>query len=107
MKVTWPSRKETIRYSVLVLSVSLSVAIFFAVLDFGLGKVVDSALELKRQSNVVQAPANIETEEIPKAPDGFNFSEVTPIMEPVSEVTVMPAEGEEAPTENGFELPAE
>ncbi len=33
-KVTWPSRKATVRYSVLVIGVSVFVAAFFAILDF-------------------------------------------------------------------------
>lgn len=48
-KVTWPSRQETIRYSALVMGVSIAIAIFFAGLDFGLGKVIDAAVT-SRQS---------------------------------------------------------
>lgn len=44
LKVSWPTRKDTIRYSTIVLTVSAVVAVFFAALDFGLGKVVSSAL---------------------------------------------------------------
>ena len=33
-KVTWPSQKTTVRYSILVVAVSLSVAVLFGVLDF-------------------------------------------------------------------------
>ncbi|MBI5022704.1 MAG: preprotein translocase subunit SecE [Candidatus Magasanikbacteria bacterium] len=33
-KVVWPSKKETTRYSLIVIGMSLSVAIFFGVLDF-------------------------------------------------------------------------
>lgn len=46
-KVSWPSRQVTLRYSGLVLSVSIIVAAFFATLDFGLGRVVDAALQAK------------------------------------------------------------
>lgn len=35
-KVTWPTREMTIRYSVLVIVISLALAAFFAALDFGL-----------------------------------------------------------------------
>ncbi|MBI2551180.1 preprotein translocase subunit SecE [Candidatus Uhrbacteria bacterium] len=35
-KVTWPSRKDTVRYSLVVVGVTLVLAIFFAALDFGL-----------------------------------------------------------------------
>lgn len=43
-KVTWPTRKETVRYSVLVIAVSIVVGAFFAGLDWalnlGLGKLI-------------------------------------------------------------------
>lgn len=35
-KVTWPSRKETLRYSVLVVVLSVVMAAFFAGLDWSL-----------------------------------------------------------------------
>lgn len=44
-KVTWPTRQDTIRYSLLVVGVSLAMAAFFAALDFGLGQGVDLALK--------------------------------------------------------------
>jgi preprotein translocase subunit SecE len=33
-KVTWPSRKETINYSILVIVISVVIALFFGLLDF-------------------------------------------------------------------------
>jgi len=33
-KVIWPNSKETTRYSLLVIGVSLAVAAFFGILDF-------------------------------------------------------------------------
>lgn len=38
-KVTWPSKKETYRYTLLVIAISLSVAVFLWILDqiFDLG----------------------------------------------------------------------
>jgi preprotein translocase subunit SecE len=44
MKVTWPSRRDTIRYSVLVIAVSILTAGFFAALDLGLSKGVEALL---------------------------------------------------------------
>ncbi|KAA0205966.1 preprotein translocase subunit SecE [Candidatus Uhrbacteria bacterium] len=44
-KVTWPTRQETLRYSLLVVGVSLVTAAFFAALDFGLGQGVDLVLK--------------------------------------------------------------
>lgn len=46
-KVSWPSKKDTIRYSSLVLGISLVVAVFFAALDYGLGAVVNQLLSLR------------------------------------------------------------
>lgn len=34
-KVSWPTRQQTIAYSLLVIGLSLGLAIFFAVLDYG------------------------------------------------------------------------
>lgn len=38
-KVVWPSRKETIQYSAIVIAMSIGMAIFFGILDyvFGIG----------------------------------------------------------------------
>ncbi|MFA5935893.1 MAG: preprotein translocase subunit SecE [Patescibacteria group bacterium] len=54
-KVTWPSRKDTIRYSSLVLGVSVLVAVFFAGLDFGLNRIVTLQLE-SRDGTTQQQP---------------------------------------------------
>ncbi len=40
-KVTWPSKQTTTRYSVLVITVSVVVAIFFGFLDYGLTEIVN------------------------------------------------------------------
>lgn len=37
-KVTWPSRKETFQYTLLVIGVSVATAVFLGALDFGLNK---------------------------------------------------------------------
>ena len=37
-KVTWPSRKETIMATLLVIGVSVGTAVFLGALDFGLSK---------------------------------------------------------------------
>jgi len=33
-KVVWPTRKQTINYSLIVIGMSVGIAVFFAVLDF-------------------------------------------------------------------------
>lgn len=35
-KVTWPSRKDTTRYSVFIIVISLAIAIFFGAFDWAL-----------------------------------------------------------------------
>ncbi len=34
-KVTWPTKQQTINYSLLVVALSIGLALFFAVLDYG------------------------------------------------------------------------
>lgn len=34
LKVVWPSQKDTVRYSLLIIGMSLAVAAFFGLLDF-------------------------------------------------------------------------
>jgi len=43
-KVTWPSKDETIRYSSLVIIISLGAIVFFGMLDYGLNKLVTATL---------------------------------------------------------------
>jgi len=43
-KVVWPTKKQTINYTIIVVLLSIGVAIFFAVLDnifnLGIGKII-------------------------------------------------------------------
>jgi preprotein translocase subunit SecE len=43
-KVTWPTKQQTINYSILVIIMSLGVAIFFAFLDYIFSKGITSIL---------------------------------------------------------------
>ena len=45
-KVSWPKRKELTRYTVIVLSTVLFMAVFFAIIDLGISNVVRWFLEL-------------------------------------------------------------
>ncbi len=45
-KVTWPSKKETIRYSLVVIIVSVLMAAFFAGLDWVLNLGLEKIIEL-------------------------------------------------------------
>lgn len=55
-KVNWPSRQETLRYTALVIGVSLVLAAFFATLDLGLNKVLDAALSARKAPIQQQVP---------------------------------------------------
>ncbi len=46
-KVVWPSRKETIGYTLIVIGVSVGLAAFLAAVDFGLSKVVEMLIASK------------------------------------------------------------
>ncbi|MDD4476659.1 MAG: preprotein translocase subunit SecE [Patescibacteria group bacterium] len=35
-KVTWPTKKQTINYSLMVIGLSVGMAAFFGILDYGL-----------------------------------------------------------------------
>ena len=45
-KVAWPTRNVVIRDTLVVVAVSLSMAIFFGVIDFGLSKGLERLLAL-------------------------------------------------------------
>lgn len=71
-KVTWPTKEMTIKYTGMVVVVSIAAATFFAVLDFGFSKVVTTALTQK-----TSAPAAEETPVVPDLePDSV---ETTPV----------------------------
>ncbi|MEY4744279.1 MAG: SecE/Sec61-gamma subunit of protein translocation complex [Candidatus Parcubacteria bacterium] len=46
-KVAWPSRKVVIQDTVIVVSVSLVMAAFFGVIDYGLSKGLEQLLTLQ------------------------------------------------------------
>lgn len=58
-KVSWPSRQETIRYSVLVCAVSIATALFFATVDLGLSTAVDRILQLRNSPQTTTEPNEI------------------------------------------------
>jgi preprotein translocase SecE subunit len=45
-KVTWPSQKDTIRYSILTILFSVSLGVYFGVLDYILNKGFTALLAL-------------------------------------------------------------
>lgn len=47
-KVTWPSRKDVVNHTILVVVISLAVAAFFGVLDYGLNIGLEGLLALRK-----------------------------------------------------------
>lgn len=90
-KVTWPSRKDTIRYSALVLSVSVLVAVFFAALDYGLGTLVTVAFS-GRQAAQTEQPA--------EAPITVPTPTPTPTFDITNENPVLPVDTNGSPSTN-------
>jgi len=45
-KVSWPTRKDTVMYSVLVFSLSVATAAFIGVLDLGLTKGLEQLISI-------------------------------------------------------------
>lgn len=88
-KVSWPTRQDTIRYSSLVLGVSLLVAAFFASLDFGLNRLVDAALQQRSAAS---------EQTIPTTPTPSNNTVPGLDVQPVSGVQVQGADGSIIPT---------
>ena len=44
-KVTWPSRKDTIRYSIITVVLTTLMALYFGALDFGLNEGFNALLQ--------------------------------------------------------------
>lgn len=65
-KVTWPTREETVRYSILVTAVCVATAVFFATLDFGFRTGLDAIVTAVRPDIAATAPA---TDDAPIIPD--------------------------------------
>ncbi|MBI5037887.1 MAG: preprotein translocase subunit SecE [Candidatus Kerfeldbacteria bacterium] len=43
-KVLWPSKAETVKYTLLVVGISLGVALFLGAVDFGLNLLVEKLI---------------------------------------------------------------
>ncbi|MDP3964061.1 MAG: preprotein translocase subunit SecE [bacterium] len=44
-KVNWPTRRETVRNTLLVIGISIAVAVFLGVIDFGLNQGLETLLQ--------------------------------------------------------------
>lgn len=81
-KVTWPTRKETIRYTILVIAFSLAMAVYFGVADFvsqlGLEKLIefsDVSATGPAQAPATETPGTIDVGDIEVS--GENTESVT------------------------------
>ena len=45
-KVSWPKRKELVRYTIVVITTGIFMALFFAATDFGIKKLMDWYISL-------------------------------------------------------------
>lgn len=60
-KVNWPSKEETLRYSVLIIVGSVAAAVLFGALDFGLNRTVQALISARGRQTAAdsaQAPAS-------------------------------------------------
>lgn len=86
-KVSWPSRRDTIRYSTLVIGVSVAVAALFAGLDIGFTKLVDLGVAQRSKSAPTEAPPTPTTSTSTPTTPSMNFDNVTPIVTPTDTST--------------------
>lgn len=63
-KVSWPSRRDTLRYSALIIGISVVVAIFFTSLDYGFSWGFDKLISQSRQNR----SSAVQVKELPQAP---------------------------------------
>lgn len=89
-KVSWPSRQDTFRYSALVISISLVVAAFFAGLDLGFTKLVESgvayrsALQARQQIQLPEVTATSSPSITPTSSASINLNNASPLNTPTS-----------------------
>lgn len=91
-KVSWPSKNDTLRYSALVVGISLVTALFFATLDFGLQKGISLVIQ-SRTPNAVTAQQEVPLTEpiVPLTTGDANVEATTPNGTPADvEVTPLP-----------------
>lgn len=88
-KVSWPTRRDTVRYSALVIGVSLGIAVFFGALDAGLTKLVDVLIARRAASSIQlpppETPATEPATTSQPASPSINFDSVQPIVTPTDD----------------------
>lgn len=91
LKVSWPSKRDTMRYSALVVGVSVVVAIFFGLLDVGLSRII--------QAVVTRAPIPATDQAAPSSPESDTTTKDTkspPMTITPETVLVQPVSGKAA-----------
>lgn len=84
-KVTWPTRKQALNYSIAVIAISVALAVFIGIVDFGLSKGVQYIFE--KQSPVISNDVSpITSEPVQVNPSGIQVEG--------GDVTVTPVENE-------------
>ena len=94
-KVSWPSRKDTFRYSALVIGVSIVVSAFFAGLDATFAKMVDAGISYRNQVQAGQValpavtastsqPVTIPGNSQPTQTPAIDLNGATPIKTPAA-----------------------
>ena len=66
-KVSWPTRRDTIRYSSLIIGVSVAVGLFFMGLDYGFTKLFDVTVLRLAQDRAQQQAAEAQQQAQQKA----------------------------------------
>jgi len=91
-KVSWPSRRDTIRYSALVIGISVVTAVIFASLDAGFSKLFEYgvtertkiAAEAAQKSAQQAASSTQQAAPTSTSQPTIDFNDVTPITTPAS-----------------------
>jgi preprotein translocase subunit SecE len=72
-KVTWPTRKETIKITIVVIIISLSVAAFLGLLDYIFSLGIKEIITMKDVPNTIEAPLQVNTVENTITPENIDF----------------------------------
>ncbi len=109
-KVTWPTRAQTIRYSALVVAVSVGVAVFFASLDYGFSRGILFALSKTPHSTAQQSaePAvvpDVQTTSVPTPSTATPETSTSKPATPDQKANTPAQPTVELPTTNKVQLP--
>ncbi len=72
-KVTWPTRQETVKITIVVIIISLSVAAFLGLLDYIFSLGVKEMITAKGIPSAIEAPVQVNTLEDVITPEDIDF----------------------------------